>query len=186
MDKQSIFRVVKILCNTIRMDTHHYTLDQIYRRCNIENSVSLGEKKKTFKFLQHQGLPVPLATREQQQLEHYRLTVSNQQVSAGRLKKSHPNVWSLFSQWLFPHLQSHSFLLNYQCLFHFYLHSKVYLALTKIIQNTKISVVQKKTHQQYHIFHLLQIFSITAKSVNMNINCFHDASYLQEDQEGLR
>ena len=51
MDKQSIFRVVKMLCNTIRMDTYHYTLDQIYRRCNIENSVSLGEKKKTFKFL---------------------------------------------------------------------------------------------------------------------------------------
>ena len=46
-DRQSIFRVVNVPCNTIRMDTYHYTFEQIYRRYNTENStVSLGEEKK--------------------------------------------------------------------------------------------------------------------------------------------
>ena len=52
MDRQSIFRVVNVPCNTIRMDTYHYTFEQIYRRYNTENStVSLGEKKKKCKLL---------------------------------------------------------------------------------------------------------------------------------------
>ena len=145
MDRQSIFRVVNVPCNTIRMDTYHYTFEQIYRRYNTENStVSLGEKKKKCKLLQHQGLPATLT--EHQQREHYWRTASDRYIGAGRRKRPHLSLWSLFPQWRFPSSAVSQLFTQLSMSIHFYLHSKVYLALIKIIQNTKISVVQKKTH----------------------------------------
>ena len=119
MDRQSIFRVVNVPCNTIRMDTYHYTFEQIYRRYNTENStVSLGEeKKKNVSFFS-----IKACQPHSPSTSNESTTGAQQATDTSALGEGRGPIWAFglcFHNGSSPLLQSHSFLLNYQCLFNF-------------------------------------------------------------------